>query len=75
MIKNILILLMVFAVTGCARIQPYYFNDDSKIVANDKGKGACSNTAYDCVVMSKGEFRKITGQMPESGKSFVIEYK
>ena len=44
-------------------------------MADEKGKGACQNASFDCVVMSKGEFRKITSTEVELGKCFVVTYQ
>lgn len=71
----ILSLLLLPSFLSCAHAKKIYFNDSDKIQADVKGHGVCSGVGFDCVVMSKGQFRNITGQEVDNGKQFVIVYQ
>ena len=71
----IVLLSLPLALTSCASARLTYFNDSDKIYSEAAGKGACANVNFDCVVMSKGQFRNLTGVDVELGKSFSVTYK
>ena len=57
-------LLLPLILCGCVRGKPYYFNDSDKIYTDDARKGVCGSVDFPCVVMSQGQYRKITTVNP-----------
>lgn len=62
---------------SCATAKNTYFNDSDRIQSAKAGEGFCKDLGYDCVRMSKGNFRTITSLDPTTGKAFklVIVYE
>lgn len=54
---------------------PTFFNDSEKIYSDEAGRGVCAGVNYECVVLSKGSFRNMTGVDVELGKSFTVHYE
>jgi len=56
-----LLLLLIFC-AGCITTKPQvvYFNDSEKIESAKAGESFCKDLGYDCVRMSKGQFRNLT---------------
>lgn len=54
-----------------------FINDSKRVYSDDAGKGVCKDISFDCVVMSKGNFRNITDvPLNYSGeKKFTINYE
>jgi hypothetical protein len=46
--------------SSCTRERVHYFPESSKILLDSAGKGVCSYTNYDCVLLSKAQFMDIT---------------
>ena len=75
--RNMLFFVLILAVSGCSFLtkkKPDFFNDSDRLMANEKGVGVCQNVPFDCVIMSKGQFRNLTGQDVVSGKQFIVTY-
>lgn len=70
------ILVLAFVIVSCKTVQkPYYFNDGDIVQSDEAGVGVCVAMPVPCVVITKGNFRKIVGIFPESGKSFKVTYE
>lgn len=76
--KKMMVILLLFvlaALPSCAHVKAVYVNDSNRIYVDTAGKGVCEKIEFDCVVMSKGQFRELAKVEPEDGKQFVITYK
>lgn len=73
---NCLIVGSLLIVLGCASTpKVVYFNDSDKIYPGFAFKDVCTSVNFDCVVMSKGMFRKITNVDPGADKAFRLVYE
>jgi len=59
----ILLLLLLPILSGCAHVEPVYFNNSDKIVSG-MAKEQPPVPEFDWVLMSKGKYREITTVNP-----------